>query len=383
MAWGTVDVGEQRVRFVVRASQREKSMQELCQEFAISRPTGYAWLRRYQASGIAGVVEKSRRPHCSPGRTAREIEQRVMELRQQRPDWGARKLQVLLGGEGLALPVITIHRILLRHGLVRPQDRHRQAVQRFARGAPNQLWQMDFKGPVGWLAPVGPLSILDDHSRYAITLQGTWSTQAEPVKQGLIEAFHRCGVPEEMLMDHGTPWWNMKAVAGWTWLTVWLMKQGIRLHFSGYRHPQTQGKVERFHGAMAAAAKRRGFPDRERRQAWLDEFRYEYNHVRPHEALQMRTPASVWRNSERSYRPNPPVWEYAAGAEVCKLTTQGRLNCAGRSWEISRALAGEWVQLNYCRSLVRELDLAHQRSTAVDRWWHPTHDCKGSPDNGM
>ena len=93
--------------------------------------------------------------------------------------------------------------------------------------------------------------MLDDHSRYAVALQGTWSTQAEPVKQGLIEAFERCGVPEEMLMDHGTPWWNMQAVAGWTWLTVWLMKQGIRLHCSGYRHPQTQGKVERFHGALA------------------------------------------------------------------------------------------------------------------------------------
>ncbi len=151
---------------------------------------------------------------------------------------------------------------------------------------------------------MGPLSVLDDHSRYAVALHGTWSTQAEPVKQGLIEAFERCGVPEEMLMDHGTPWWNMQAVAGWTWLTVWLMKQGIRLHFSGYRHPQTQGKVERFHGALAAAAKRRGYPSREYRQAWLDEFRQEYNHVRPHEALEMRTPASVWNRSERRYRPN-------------------------------------------------------------------------------
>ena len=116
MAWGSVDIGEQRVRFVVRAGQREKSMQELCEEFAISRPTGYAWLRRYQANGIAGVVEKSRRPHRSPGHTATEIEQRVMELRQQRPDWGARKLQVLLVGEGLTLPEIKIHNIKLLNG---------------------------------------------------------------------------------------------------------------------------------------------------------------------------------------------------------------------------------------------------------------------------
>jgi transposase InsO family protein len=299
MAWGMVDVGEQRMRFVVRASRREKSMRELCAESEISRPTGYTWLRRYEAGGLAGVVQQSRRPHHSPGRTAADIEQRVVELRQKRPDWGARKLHWLLEKEGLALPVITIQRILLRNGLVRPQDRYRTALQRFSRSAPNQLWQMDFKGPVGWQAPLGPLSILDDHSRYAITLHGTWSSKAELVKERLEEAFQRCGVPQKMLMDHGTPWWNMKAATGWTWLTVWMMKQGLQLHFSGYRHPQTQGKVERFHGSLQAATQRRGWPWGEDRQRWLDEFRYEYNHVRPHEALGMKTPATVWNKSAR------------------------------------------------------------------------------------
>jgi transposase InsO family protein len=377
MAWGTVNVDDQRVRFVVSASRREKAMRELCEEFEISRPTGYEWLRRYTASGIAGVAEKSRRPRRSPRQTAAEIEERVVELRQQRPDWGARKLQVLLAQEGITLPIITVHRILLRRGLVRPEDRFRAAVERFERGTPNQLWQMDFKSPLGWEAPVGPLSVLDDHSRYAIALRGTWTTQAEPVKQGLIEAFERCGVPEEMLMDHGTPWWNMKAVAGWTWLTVWIMKQGIQLHFSGYRHPQTQGKVERFHGALGAAMKRRGIPAGEERQRWLDEFREEYNHVRPHEALKMKTPAAVWSKSARRYVAKPPAWEYPTGAEVYKLSTHGQLQLTRRRWEISRALAGEWVQVlrtdgrvlvYYCRSLVRELDLVTQRSTAVDRW---------------
>jgi transposase InsO family protein len=377
MAWGSVNVDDQRMRFVMWASRPGTTMREACEEFKISRPTGYEWLRRYQGGGIAGVVEKSRRPLHSPTQTAAQIEERVVELRQQRPDWGARKLQVLLAREKILLPVITVHRILLRHGLVREQDRFRTAVERFQRGAANQLWQMDFKSPVGWDAPVGPLSVLDDHSRYAIALEGTWSTQAEPVKQRLIEAFQSCGVPEEMLMDHGTPWWNMKAVAGWTWLTVWLMRQGIRLHFSGYRHPQTQGKVERFHGALGAAMQRRGMPASQQRQLWLDEFRWEYNHVRPHEALQMRTPAAVWSKSTRPYQAHPPPWEYEVGADVRKLSTQGQLQRTGRRWDISRALAGEWVQLirieerilvYYCRSLVRELDLLTQRSTAVDRW---------------
>jgi transposase InsO family protein len=377
MAWKTVDVQEQRVRFVVCALRREKNFRQLCQEFDISRPTGYQWLRRYQAGGIAAIVEKSRRPQHSPRQTTREIEQRVVALRQQRPDWGARKLQVLLQQAGVDLPVITVHRILLRHHLVKMPDQHRWAVQRFERGTPNQLWQMDFKGPVGWQAPVGPLSVLDDHSRYAIALAGTWSTRAEPVRERLEEAFQRCGVPAEMLMDHGTPWWNMNAATGWTWLTVWLMRQGIRLHFSGYRHPQTQGKVERFHRSMAATMKRRGFPSPEHRQDWLDRFRHEYNHLRPHEALGMRTPATVWSKSVRVYQPHPPAWEYPPGSQLKKIAAQGQIFLEGRRWEISRALAGEWVQLEriehrvlvyYCRSLVRELDLLEHQSAALDRW---------------
>ena len=377
MAWGAVNVDEQRMRFVMSANRREKPLAELCAEFQISRPTGYTWLRRYQSGGIGAVAEKSRRPQRSPEKTPVEIERRVVELCRKRPDWGARKLQVLLRDEQIKLPVITVHRILLRHGLVREQDQHEQAVGRFERRAPNQLWQMDFKSPIGWEAPAGPLSVQDDHSRYVIALEGTWSTQAEPVKECLVETFGRCGVPEAMLMDHGTPWWNMKAAEGWTWLTVWLMKQGIRLHLSGYRHPQTQGKVERFHGAMAAAMKRRGFPARQERQKWLDEFRWEYNHVRPHEALAMKTPATVWRKSSRRYQENPPAWEYETEADVRKLSAQGRVSVEGRSWQISRSLAGEWVQLvrieqrvlvYYCRSVVCELDLATQRSTAVDRW---------------
>jgi transposase InsO family protein len=379
MAWGRVEMDEQRVRFVVEASRREKSLRQLCGEYAISRPTGYTWLRRYREGGLAGVREKSRRPHRSPARTGAAIEERVKELRMQRPDWGARKLAVMLAREKVELPVITVHRILLRHGLVRAADRFRTATGRFQRSAANQMWQMDFKSPLGWDAAVGPLTVLDDCSRYAIALRGTWTTRAEAVKEPLEEAFERCGVPEEMLMDHGTPWWNMKAAAGWTWLTVWLMKQGIRLHFSGYRHPQTQGKVERFHGALDAAMKRRGVPAGKERQKWLDEFRYEYNHVRPHEALRMKTPSAVWSKGERRYEKHPPRWEYEAGAEVRRIQRGGRLPLAGHSWHISRALEGEWVQLvrveerilvYYCRTLVCELEPGSQRSTAVDRWLH-------------
>ena len=175
-----------------------------------------------------------------------------MQVRRRYPDWGARKLQVVLAREGVELARNTIHRILLRHDLVKQDDQHPPAVQRFEREQPNELWQMDFKGPKGWPQPVGPLSVLDDHSRYLIALAANGSTHGAPVREQLEEAFQRCGVPEAMLMDHGTPWWSQQAPSGHT-LSLWLMRQGIRLHWSGIRHPQTQGKVERFHGSLQRA----------------------------------------------------------------------------------------------------------------------------------
>jgi transposase InsO family protein len=270
----------------------------------------------------------------------------------------------------------TVHRVLLRHDLVRDRDRHSQATSRFERSTPNELWQMDFKSPKGWNAAVGPLSVLDDHSRYLLVLQAVWSAHGELVREQLETAFARCGVPQAMLMDHGVPWWSARAPTGATRLTVWLMKQGIQLHWSGFRHPQTQGKVERFHGALERALQARGAPRKEP-QPWLDAYRWEHNHVRPHEALGMQTPASVWRKSERIYDPHPPRWDYPTGARVLKVGSQGNLDAYGARWKIAKALRGEWVQLEqveqrvlvyYCRTLVRELDLKSRCSTAVKRW---------------
>ncbi|MBZ5683064.1 MAG: IS481 family transposase [Acidobacteriia bacterium] len=383
MPWKTMDVQEQRVRFVVAASRQEKPFTALCQEFGISRPTGMLWRERYQQAGLAGIAERSRRPQHSPRQTGWEWEQRVVEMRQRYPDWGARKLQVLLAREGVELTRSTVHRVLLRHDLVGAGARHRQALQRFERAAPNELWQMDFKSPKGWNAAIGPLSVLDDHSRYVVVLQAVWSTRAELVREQLISAFIRCGVPQAMLMDHGIPWWSTLAPGGATQLTLWLMKQGIELHWSGRRHPQTQGKVERFHGELERALQARGAPRKEP-QAWLDGFRWEHNHVRPHEALGMQTPASRWRRSERVYDPQPPRWEYAAGAKVLKVDSSGKLWAWDKHWKISKALCGEWVQLErigqrvlvyYCRTLIRELDLGNQHSTAVERWF-PQSDAK-------
>jgi Integrase core domain len=154
------------------------------------------------------------------------------------------------------------------------------------------------------------------------------------------------------------------------------MKQGIQLHWSRIRHPQTQGKVERFHGTLQRAIEKRG-PLPERLQEWLDAFRWEHNHVRPHEALGMETPAQRWQSSSRRYDAHSTPWEYPAGSRVLKVDCQGKVELCGRNWKISRALCGERVrvvqveqrfQVYYCATMVREVDPETQRSTIIGRW---------------
>jgi transposase InsO family protein len=376
MAWKTMDIQEQRVRFVVEALQAKRPMSALCAEYDISRPTGYLWLERYREGGVTAIAERSRRPHRSPEKTSSELELRVVALRQCYPDWGARKLGVLLARQGIRLPQSTVHRILLRHDLVREADRHRPAVKRFEREQPNQLWQMDFKGPKNWPTAIGPLSVIDDHSRFVIALEAIGRPDGELVKAQLIRAFEQCGVPDAMLMDHGTPWWNQHSFSGRTYLSLWMMQQGIQLCWSGIRHPQTQGKVERFHGSLERALQRRGMAQEEP-QSWLDAFRLEHNYIRPHEALAMKTPSELWRPSARLYNPCPPTWEYPQGAWTLKVDCQGKIDIRNQRWRIGKNLAGERVMIQpveerylifYCNTLVRELDPALKRSTIVERF---------------
>jgi transposase InsO family protein len=351
----------------------------LCREYEISRPTGYLWLKRYQNGGesLTAVVEKSRRPNRSPQRTRENIEAKVVELRQQE-GWGAKAIRkVLERDQGIRLARMTVHRILQRHGQISEEDRHRPATKRFEREAPNQLWQMDFKGqfPMG-TGQCFPLSVLDDHSRYLIGLQALGGTKTEGVERTLTEIFSDHGVPEAMLMDHGVPWWSTTNGHGLTRLSVNLIKQGIRLYFSGIRHPQTQGKVEKFHDTLRRAVRHRNrWP--EDLQLWQNEFieiRQTYNHRRPHEALNMEVPASRYQPSKRKYRAEAPDWEYPSGALLQRLNTQGQLYWKQRYLFVCQALAGERVciqqldgklVISFRHMYIREIDTEIGRSVAL------------------
>src|SRR5215472_3959912 len=315
MPWKQESVVEQRLMFVMEARKRETPISSLCRRYEISRKTGYKWLKRYGDAGtIAALSDRSRRPRCSPTRTSRASEERVLAVRDEK-GWGAEAISLVIGKRGLKIPPITVHRILKRNGRVRPLEVDRIAGRRFARSSCNELAQMDFKGEYR-LAGGGkcyPLSLLDDCSRYLLGLWPLPTTEWLGVQEVLREHFRELGVPQELLMDHGSTWYANYNGHGLTRLSIWLIKQDIQLRYSGIHHPQTQGKVERFHGTLKRRTKHRGLPSTMREwQAWAAEFRDEYNCERPHQALGMKTPLEVYtRDNLRPYQEQPREWEYS------------------------------------------------------------------------
>lgn len=375
MPWRTTKVSEQRMQFVIRAASRKEPLSALCREFGISRPTGYLWRGRYErCRTLTAVGELSRRPHRCPSRTDPGKAQRVVALRQQ-TGWGAKKLQVLLAEEGISLPVRTIHRLVQRGGLLN-EAAHGPAPGRFERSEPNQLWQMDSKGK--YPLPNGechPLCILDDHSRYAVGLYALPTLSGERAQACLVETFRRYGLPEAMLMDRGNLWWSPWNGWGLTRLSVQLIEQGIRLLYGRVCHPQTQGKVERFHRTLGAELRHRGVPaDFAHWPAVLAEVRFSYNHQRPHEALGMQRPAQRYRPSPRSYAERVRAWEYPEGSEVRRLNSRGMLYEQGRRWFVCESLAGQSVRVerfdgkllvSYRHMYIREVDLERGCSRAL------------------
>jgi len=350
MPWKEWSLMLLRREFIELAIQSEANVKQLCDRFQISRKTGYKWLRRYREANVSGLQDRSRRPLHSPQRSAVEIEAKVLAVRDEHPAWGARKigtrLEVLSGGEVPAGS--TIHAILRRHGRVnRSESSKYQPWQRFEREAPNQLWQMDFKGhfALGNGQRCHPLGMVDDHSRFALCLQACRNQQGETVQQQLTVTFRRYGLPEAILMDNGSPWGNDREHP-YTPLTVWLLRLGVGVRHGRPGHPETQGKQERFHRTLKAevlAGPMLG--DFGKVQARFDQWRQVYNHERPHQALGMAVPASRYQVSSRIFPEVLPAIEYGPGDVVRKVQDQGKVSFHNRDFRVGKAFRAYPVAL--------------------------------------
>ena len=322
---------EQKLRFVFEYDQREHTMTELCQQYGISRETGYVWLRRYRAYGWAGLVEHSRAAQRHPNQTPEPIEWMVLELRQTHMGWGPRKLKRVLERDepGRLWPsVSTIGALLKREGLVvSPRKRTKTAPysEPLAHAnESNRVWCADFKGwfRTGNGERVDPLTISDAYSRYLLRSQNVEKTDTTRVQAIFEAAFREYGMPEAIRTDNGPPFATC-AVAGLSRLAVWWIKLGIVPERIAAGHPEQNGRHERLHRTLKQEVAQPPAANRRKQQQALDKFRREYNEVRPHEALQMQTPASVYQPSARPFPARVPEPEYPETMVVRSVQQHG------------------------------------------------------------
>jgi len=369
-----------REEFVRLAVQEGVNRRALCRRFGVSAQTGYKWLRRYAGEGREGLADRSRRPAHSPRRTPAAMEARVLALRDEHPAWGGRKLARRLrdlGEEAVPAPA-TITAILARHGRLGQGDAPSpQPWQRFEHPLPNALWQMDFKGHFAIQSGgrCHPLTVLDDHSRFNLTLAACVDERTATVQAHLTACFRRYGLPERIGVDNGPPW-GLDFAHTLTPLTVWLLHLGVRVSHSRPYHPQTLGKEERFHRSLKRELlSAHSFADLPQCQRRFDRWRDVYNLQRPHEALALAVPASRYRPSPRPFPETLPGIEYPPGMHVRKVDTNGKLSYHGRCLRVPKALRGYPVGLQpsatdgvlavyFCHYEVAQINLNPQREEA-------------------
>jgi transposase InsO family protein len=341
---------EHREEFVRLASAPGANVSELARRFEIARSKANKWLKRYREEGLAGLAGRSRRPRTSPKRSAPEVEAAVLAIRAESNNaWGGRKISHVLARDTalIAPSPSTVTAILRRHGKLEEHAReHPGRFTRFEHEAPNDLWQMDFKGHFAMKrGRCHPLTVTDDHSRYCLILEACAAETAAAVKQRLTRAFRRYGLPHRILCDNGTPW-SSSCESFYTELALWIIRLGIGLNHGRPYHPQTQGKEERFHRSLKAEVLRgRAFESLKHCQDAFDGWRNRYNHERPHQALSLAVPADRYRVSERAFPETLPAIDYGPGAVVKQVNLAGCISFERRSWCVGRGFVGQPVGL--------------------------------------
>lgn len=372
MPWKASTAMSQRQKFVELAIREQANVRALCREFGITPRTGYKWLRRYREQGAIGLQDRSRRPQHSPHQSSPEVEQAVLKVRRAHPAWGGRKIRWTLLQSQTASPpsASTITAILARQGLLDPgESPSHRPMQRFEQEAPNQLWQMDFKGHFEMVDGrlCHPLTVLDDHSRFLVGLQACRQERARTVRAHLSSVFSQYGLPERMLMDNGSVWRGFH-----TALTFWLIRLGIQVLHGRIYHPQTQGKDERLHRTLKSELlSHQNFRDLPDCQRAFDRWRDSYNYERPHEALGLQPPSSRYTPSPRPFTGQLPPIEYEPGDTLRKTDFVGKFQYQGQKFRIGKAFHDTLVALRptsregvwdvfFCKQRIAQIHLATQ-----------------------
>lgn len=344
MPWMERRVKMLREEFIVRSMEEGRNLSALCDEFGISRKTGYKWIKRYQEDRC--LENRSRRPWRTSSKTDEKIENLILEIRKERPAWGALKIQTYLSNKGYQMPCArTVNNILKRKGMIsQAASLARKPFKRFEREQNNELWQADFKGD--FLMANGnrcyPLTILDDHSRYSLLVEP--KLDQRNIQNSFIQTFRDFGLPESILTDNGAVFAGFKG--GYTQFERILMDQDILPIHGRVYHPQTQGKIERFHRSLKnEVLYLRDILDLDDAARVLGNWQHIYNFERPHEALGNRCPAEIYTVSPRQFLESIPTFDYSSRYRLYRINNWGYLRFAKYQIYISETFRDTYVQL--------------------------------------
>lgn len=356
MPWLETGPMDQRMQLITDILNGLGSITDLSDMYGVSRKTAYKWLARFKSGGLAALADQSRRPHGHPDTTPVEVSARLISLRKAHPLWGPRKVRAMARREDAtcAVPAVsTVGRILHDAGLVEARVRRPRSPQGAGMSAaavspePHQVWCADFKGHfrMGDGRYCYPLTVTDFATRNLLCCQGMHAINT-PESQVAFEAlFYAHGLPERIHTDNGAPFASSQAIAGLTTLAVWWIERGIAIERSRPHCPQDNGRHERMHRSLAAAVTRPPRHDLAAQQAAFDQFRHEFNHHRPHEALNDAPPISCYRPSPREYTGKTVDPAYPGHWETRRVSHNGLIRFRGQLLPIPSALAGRDIAL--------------------------------------
>jgi len=353
MPWKETCPMEQRVQMVGDWLKNDSTISELSKTYGVSRVTIYKWLNRFKAEGPVGINEKSRAPCQHPNAVPDEMVQIVVNARLSHQTWGPKKIRSWLIERypGEAWPALsTMSVIFKREGLVKPR-RIRHAVVGYSMpflecDRPNKVWSADFKGQFrttdGKICY--PLTISDNFSRYILLCRGLQRPTYDQVRPWFESTFRRYGLPEAIRTDNGSPFASV-GLGGLSRLSAWFIKLGIRPERIEPAHPEQNGRHERMHRTLKDATANPPQANLRKQQEVFDSFVEEYNFNRPHEALEMKKPGTVYQSSDRPYTRRPVLMRYSPEHIVRQVRNNGEIVWHCKRIYISQALCGEYIGL--------------------------------------
>lgn len=352
MPWKNTTTMEQKIEFICEWQTGKYTITELCNCFGISRPTAYKLISRYEKQGIEGLREHSKRPLRHPNSTNEVVTKKILQLKGKHPRWGAKKIRRLLFNHCNAdqIPsVVTVHNILSKNGLVCPQKRLRRVKPVFPIFDPkdcNEVWSADYKGKflMGNKKYCHPLTIADSRSRFIFTAKAHYRETYLSAKKEFTKIFRQYGLPKQIHTDNGIPFGAVSAIQRFTRLSYWFIDLGILPVYSDPSHPEQNGRHERMHRDLKAACALPSAYDLKSQQRKLNKFVKEYNYIRPHEALDMETPAKIHKYSTRHFPDKISSYDYPTHMKVMNVTQNGSIRWKSYYWVyMSRALIAKQV----------------------------------------